>query len=848
VNDAATTWALVVGIDSYADPNVKDLEGAVADAVAFVDWLRRLGVPETQILLHASPTKRSRRLLKGRSAVEASAPAIDASIVRLESIGGGSRLLVYLAGHGLYEPTAGRLFLFPEFTENTPLNMGLDLYVPRFLQMPFPRQFLFVDGCQNLPYSESARQRIAGQMYGGRVGFTAKPGNVLVGCYAASLGELAEEVDGHGVFTRRLLEGMDLEHPFKDAVVLDFSTGQRSLDLRKVVTGYVVPYVQADVRGSSPQTPNIQSESGETEDVLRLYSFRDEAPAGKVTVAIQPKAAESAVELLRISVDGYSLWSFWQPRPPAKKLGVPFEVRVPVGSSAAAHCVLQNGAEWAGTLEHRFNVADETPLTFDLHPARPTAGAQQLDVRTIDATGGTVSHQFSYDDLARTTGLTEDVADLGARAGGASFNRREIGPILTMSGGGAKAIDALVASRRLASDWAQAILHATPEHVGVATSATANAAEAFRPRLTVTLPTGGATALAGPIAGRDLVWIGYPEDAPTDPLYESSVGEGPPGARSLASLEAEPFVDVEPGHVLVRLDLPWGSWSQTVSAPPAGATEVKVPSSVGRPPLRVRLFKELQREGSYVLGPAGRPPAIKLRDGLWGSQSSPFHQIRPRSAKWALGPPRVGWLREDDAVGVATAGSFSFPFVHGRSLGFERIGPDLLVEPLSPVPSTGWDLLLAGGLLDALPPQKVVELTYAKWDDALLGLAGAYAVYARPADEETDRDLQTVLRNLKRLAGQRRGRRVPDIDLLRAALTTRRNKKLSRPDHVALEGWAIRGAVPILRWGVPLAIRLVEDGVLSGDAFDRWIDELRRIEDTLSAHSVWTVWRARARS
>jgi hypothetical protein len=438
------------------------------------------------------------------------------------------------------------------------------------------------------------------------------------------------------------------------------------------------------------------------------------------------------------------------------------------------------------------------------------------------------------------------VSDVGARAGGASFGRREIGPILTMSGGGAGAIDALVASRRLAADWAQAILHATPEHVGVATSATANAAEAFRPRLSVTLPAGGATALAGPIAGRDLVWIGYPEDAPTDPLYESSVGEGPPGARSLVSLEAEPFVDVEPGHILVRLDLPWGSWSETVSAAPAGATEVSVPSTVGRPPLRVRLFKELQREGSYVLGPAGRPPAIKVRDGLWGSRSSPFRQIRPGSARWALAAPRAGWLREEDAVGIATAGSFSFPFLHGRSLGFERVGPDLLVEPLSPVPSTGWDVLLAGGLLDALPAQKVVELTYAKWDDALLGLAGAYAVYARPADEETDRDLQTVLRNLRRLAAQPRGRQVPDIDLLRAALTTRRHKKLSRPDHVALEGWASRGAVPILRWGVPLAIRLVEDGVLSADAFDRWVDELRTIEDTLSPHCVWTVWRARA--
>lgn len=845
MNDAAATWALVVGIDSYDDANVRDLDGAVADALSFAEWLGRLGVPENQVLLHAAPTKRSQRLLKGRTVLEARAPAIDASVVRLENVRAASRLFVYLAGHGLYEPTARRLFLLPEFSEATPMNMGLDKYIDRFLAMSFKRQFLFVDGCQNLPYSEVERQRIDGQMYGGRVGFTARPGNVMIGSYAASQGELAEEVDGHGVFTRRLLEGIDLENPFQDAVVLNFATGERWLDVRKVVTGYVVPFVQEDVRGLSPQTPNVQSASGETADLFMLYGLRDEAPVGRVTVAIKPKAAALAVSRVRISVLDYPLWNFSDPRPPAKKLGVPIEVRVPVGCRAAAHLVLANGAKWAGTLDRWFSVGEETPLTFDLKRASPSAGPQEIDVRTVDSTGTVLSHEFNYDHIARTTSLREEVTGRAAGAGQASFHRREVGPLFKMYGGGAGAVGALVASRRVAADWANAIFRATPEHVGIAMIVTAEPAEALRPRLLLTLPAGGAASLAGPIAQRELVWIGDPEDAPTDPLYESSVGQSPAGARSLASLEADPLIEVEPGHVLVRLDLPWGSWSEIVAAAPAGATEVELPASVGRPPLRVRLLKELQRGGSYVFGVNGRPAAVSVRDGLWGSRSSQFRQIRSGSARWALAAPRVGWLRDEDMVGIATAGSFSFPFIYGRSLGVERLPSNLVVEPLSSVASTGWDVLLVRGLLDALPPQKAVELTYAKWEDALLGLAGAYAVYALPTDGDTDHDLGVVLRNLKALARKRGGKRVPDIDLLRAALTTRRHAKLARSDYAALTRWAVQGAVPVLRWGVPLAIRLVEDGVLTGEPFDRWTDRLRLIEETLSPHSAWTVWRTR---
>ena len=59
---ADQTWALVVGIDAY--DHVKDLTVS-RDAVDVVTWLRRLGVPDDQIMLHAAPS-------------DATAPAVEA--------------------------------------------------------------------------------------------------------------------------------------------------------------------------------------------------------------------------------------------------------------------------------------------------------------------------------------------------------------------------------------------------------------------------------------------------------------------------------------------------------------------------------------------------------------------------------------------------------------------------------------------------------------------------------------------------------------------------------------------------------------------------------------------------
>ena len=224
------SWALVVGIDEYDDPAVPRLHGAAADAVAVVEWLRTLGLPDRQILLHVAPsaaTKPSVEALGPTLAVQdAREPTIWGSVNRLLQVVDADRLFVFLSGHGLWEPTSGRLFLTQEAGINgRHPNLGIDLYADCFLSSAFPRQFLVMDGCLNLPYAPEQRQAIAAQIATG-LRYTPRPTNWLVTCFGAGFGEKAYEIDGRGAFLRRLLPAMKPDDPFEPASAR--STSRRS--------------------------------------------------------------------------------------------------------------------------------------------------------------------------------------------------------------------------------------------------------------------------------------------------------------------------------------------------------------------------------------------------------------------------------------------------------------------------------------------------------------------------------------------------------------------------------------------------------------------------------------------
>ncbi|HZF12051.1 MAG TPA: hypothetical protein VFE33_24965 [Thermoanaerobaculia bacterium] len=868
MNGAPTTWALVVGIDVYDSPDVPPLEGAVADALTAYRWLRRLGVPDGQILLHASPSPAIRAQLEAvrPGCRPARSPDIDDSIVRLEDVVGGTRLFVFLCGHGLFEPTSERLFLTQEFSQRRPANLGLKLYVPRLLEMPFERQFLFMDGCQNLPYSQSERQKIAAVMYGGRTGFTPRADNSLVLCYAASQNQLAREVGGRGLYSRQLFEGLDLERPWPDAVDLDFATGDRTVNLDKLVRDCLVDKVEREAQAQSPplvQTPQIQVEgrwqSARAYPIVRLRAV----PTAAVQVLIGPAEAVPDVQRVRIFVEEPP-WDLRLPRLEGDRIPLPVVSRLPLGVQITARCNLRSGAPWELLpARYDFEVAKDQTLTFTLKPKappaspprpprRPRAGEEEpmeprelrsdrgseasttIELRTVAPDGSTRHNEFSYEEVSRSLGI--DLARGDEVVSGVRIHHHEHGPDFEVRPG------ALRQGYDMANRWAKAIQHLTPPEVGVTLGVRGAARPEAGPNLRIALPPSGARSLAGFVAGRPVVWVGLPGEEPDGPLWRPDPG---PGQMSLVDLEQKPGLRFEPGPVRVRLDLPWGSWTSLVRVPEIGQAVVELPAAVGTPPLRVALYREAGRVETRVLGIAGVAPAARLRRGLGGETGPALQTVEPGSAAWALRPPRRagGATRQDLAVIDLDGGRRAlFPLLEKRVLALDLSGGGLRVEALSEVPSPAWDLLVAGGRLDALGADDVVNLTYDKWDDWLLGLAGAYAVYANPADHEPEY-LKVVLRNLTRLAqtGESRGREVPDLDLLAVTLHSAGSKGLSQAAARRLVSWAERGSVPVLRWGVSLALQLLAHGGVDGPLV-RWRDALAAIEPRLSPISVWTAW------
>ncbi len=555
---ARDTCALVVGADAYKDPKVPQLAGAVADAVAFANWLSNLGVPKSQIRLHAAPTATSGPVLRGWRRRRATAEAINDSIVSLAKGPPADRLIVYLAGHGIFEPTAGRLFLLPDFTPETPVNLGIDQHIQRFLSMRFRRIFLFMDGCQNLPYGKAARQRIKGMMYGGATGFTPVKGNVLVAAYAAAQEEIALEVDGHGLFTRWLLEGLSLEHPaYPDAVVLDFQTGSRALDLRELIMRYVKPQVAE--RTSSRQSVLFSVHPGESDGRCLFFSYPVLAKPGEINLTVQPPEAVPDVARLRVSAIASPLWTFADPMPPRTDLGVPITIRMPRGAEAEAYCLLREGAAWEGKRKHSFTVMDHQDLVFTLDPPSDPSETT-IEIRPVTPSGSPALGRFSYD----------RITDDGAlhRAHGVRFRTTEFGPTVRFK----DAPDALEAGLEQASLWSDALRRTTDADVGVEMIVRTDHARLL-PEVLVFPPAGGATGLAGPLANCPLVWVGSLEQVPALPLFDREVfAARPTGLHPLSELQSDGrSFQIEPGPCMVRLDLPWGSWSTVVQARTAEA-------------------------------------------------------------------------------------------------------------------------------------------------------------------------------------------------------------------------------------------------------------------------------------
>ena len=125
---------------------------------------------------------------------------------------------------------------------------------------------------------------------------------------------------------------------------------------------------------------------------------------------------------------------------------------------------------------------------------------------------------------------------------------------------------------------------------------------------------------------------------------------------------------------------------------------------------------------------------------------------------------------------------------------------------------------MSPGELSRLSDSEAESLASRKWDDLLLGLAGAYSCYANGQDSF----LEGTLDNLRALEPD-----LPDVAVLEAALDARRNRH--RPE---VSGRLWNAGVPVFRWGVAIG-RLAAEHY--GD--ERLDQRLRTVERGLVRNS-----------
>ncbi|MCX5232000.1 caspase family protein [Streptomyces sp. NPDC006553] len=813
----ADGWALVVGIDAYDDPNIQDLGGAVRDACEAVTWLRNAGVPDDHILLNAQPTEASRPLLEslgpGVAWRDASERDIAESVSRLRAQT-GSHLFVFLVGHGIYDPSAKRLFITKEASGgdfDVFSNLAVEEYIELFLSMSFPEQLLVMDGCQNVPYGESERSKIpAGMPF---AGFNAKAGNTLVFCFACQQGEQAVEVEGRGLFLKHLLAAIDTRNPSSQILHLDFDSGDVSIDLRKAVTDAVGPVVKEIAWAQRPrirQEPGVQVYgAGTARNVWPLHL--PPTPAARLSIAVKPASAVRDVEAILVQVEGPPYWSRVAPVPPSRTVQVPFENRLPHETSLSVKCRLKSTSTWRKPAERRLRIDEsDREVVFALRKAqagentrRSTWGAGDdgtawVFVEGVDAGGRPDS-----------SAIRNAVRSIGGNTPGSPPDSSS-GIEVTRKDGGlfiSGRYDDRERLAQFASRVATTLALAAPEGVSATISdSPVSSGTAVR----IVLPDGGPEPLVGSLVNTPVISVGQL-------------------TRTVRAIETDPLVGVQPGHVEVRVDLPWGSWSDVVEVFEGIEKDVHLPHTVGNGlvPLRVGIRADVWEglPGCSVLGFGPRPTKAMIHGNHHGSSAS--LQTLPGSDGWLLTAHP-----EDSTWGTCVSlpdTDVTFPLHPSLPLALDGGEGAAWVEPLSTIPVPEWDELVSLGRLGGHEPRSLLDADKGWAPDPVLTLARAYACYAAGADTYTRRILGLL---------RRRGVDMCDIAVLEGMTALRSGGSAPKAARSALAPWAEAETVPVLRWGVAPAIALAEELNLHA-----WHTRLETVEASLSPNSVWSVWR-----
>lgn len=743
--------ALVIGVDVYDRADIPRLTGCAADACAAANWLVRIGVPADNIFLHLSQPVGATRPRTPVAVLEADMDSLNRSMQALQKRG-GDQLFVLMSGHGLYVPVEGPIFLPSNYASpSTRTNLKINEYIRWFQSWPYRDQFLFYDACQNP--TAAIGQVSAVQATGpdpDPATYRPLDGNGLIACYAVSPGQEAWAGDGSGVLTSQVIGELDPAHwaslsadaEQQDAILYDWTTGERRVDLKDLFNSIIKPAIEAQVTaaGHIGQTPYCQLNGrAEVEDQAPILTLPPE-PCSQVSISVQPPEAAGAVDQLRLTIPTPSRRHYL--RAPPETFAAPIMRLAPAGAVLEARCRERPGSGWRSRNSPLQEVLSHPAhaLVFELD--RPTVPPPPDDpyfnIRAVDPSGDPAS-PFGGAYGGAYGGV---VADGGvAPPPGVTFSPHEYGPDIGFEPGAeaAAASYAQVWLRALRSNFASGdydILLSSPGEPAVAGGS----------NMIFGLPDGGIAHLGG-----------YLLDAPVVSIEPAGLVDQAQ-RRSLREIEQHPAERLEPGVYRLRIDLPWGGWAGRVTiGDDAQPVRCQLPEVVGVEPLRNRQLN----------GQDGIEQISGRRDELFFTDES------------------------------ADAACFS-PGEYGVDLLVADVEDKIRVEPLSEAPLPEWDQLFSVGRLARVSDARAAELLKTEMpapERSLLALGLAYAALEGGVRDVLGRSLEAIQGPLADSV---------DAQLLRHHLAFGDEGSDRGEAAVLFQDFEDAHRLPVLRWAAPM--------------------------------------------
>lgn len=290
-------YALVIGVDTYDDPQINRLAGAANDAQAIAGALTQYaGFPADQVILLASDQPRERQPTRGNI------------LKRLANLRGAvpedGLLLVSFAGHGLQHE--GKAFLLPSDAQTGDLTLledttiNVEIVRERVQQTGVKQVIMVLDACRNNPSGRGDAGNLLTDAYTKAFDFYQRNREVeaFATLYATEIGYRAYEYTErkHGYFTWALVEGLK---------------GGAANERNEVTLAGLVKYlqeqvpkrIQLDLGQEKKQRPWADIQGYKADDLVLAVVARPPvnppvaapAPETAVTTETDPAAIEAAV-------------------------------------------------------------------------------------------------------------------------------------------------------------------------------------------------------------------------------------------------------------------------------------------------------------------------------------------------------------------------------------------------------------------------------------------------------------------------------------------------------------------------------------------------------------------------